>query len=362
VSGYGSVGRRPEEAADVATTIHDVARLAGVSIKTVSNVINDYPHIRPTTRQRVLDAIDELGYRPNLTARGLRSGRTGLITLIIPDLRNAYFAELADSVMRAAGKRGLSVVIAPSGGDREQELSLLRGPRTHMSDGILFSVLGLAEADAHLLADVSIPTVLLGERIFHGPRDHVTMRNTEGAQAATAHLLSLGRRRIVAFGSDPDQQTGSARLRLTGYRRALTEAGVDFDPSLVVDVIGWLRSTGAAAMRTFLQSGVDFDGLVGFNDLIALGAVRVLQEEGIDVPRDVSVIGFDDIDETRYTLPTLSTINPGREQIAEVAVQYLVERIAAGPSDAVPPRHFFADFELVQRESTTLRSHLPSHA
>ena len=340
----------------MATTIHDVARLAGVSIKTVSNVINDYPHIRPATRQRVLDAIDALGYRPNLTARGLRSGRTGLITLIIPDLRNPYFAELADAVMRAAGKQGLSVIIAPSGADRDQELSLLRGPRTHMSDGILFSALALGEADAHLLTDVSTPMVLLGERIFHGPKDHVTMRNSEGAHAATTHLLSLGRRRILAFGSDPRQQSGSAGLRLTGYRRALEEAGVDFDPSLVVDVIGWFRSTGAEAMRTFLRSGVAFDGLVGFNDSIALGAVRAMQEAGINVPDDVAVIGYDDLDETRYTLPTLSTINPGRDQIAEVAVQYLVERIAAAPGDDVPPRQFFSDFELVQRESTTVES------
>ena len=96
--------------------------------------------------------------------------------------------------MRAAGKQGLSVIIAPSGADRDQELSLLRGPRTHMSDGILFSALALGEADAHLLTDVSDPMVLLGERIFHGPKDHVTMRNSEGAHAATTHLLSLGRR------------------------------------------------------------------------------------------------------------------------------------------------------------------------
>ena len=100
-------------------TLHHVARLAGVSIKTVSNVINDYQYIRPETRQRVLDAIETLGYRPNLSARGLRSGRTGVISLIIPDLRNAYFAELADVVMRAAAEQNLSVIIDQSGGDRE---------------------------------------------------------------------------------------------------------------------------------------------------------------------------------------------------------------------------------------------------
>ncbi|RYZ30469.1 MAG: LacI family transcriptional regulator, partial [Propionibacteriaceae bacterium] len=237
-------------------TIHDVARLAEVSIKTVSNVLNDYPHIRPTTRQRVLDAISALDYTPNLTARGLRSGRTGLVSLIIPDLRNAYFAELADIVVRAAEAQGLSVMIAQSNGNRERELSLLTGPRMQMVDGILFSALGLSAADNDLLARIKTPMVLLGERILDGPKDHVTMRNVEGAQAATEHLLSIGRRRILAFGGDPEQGLGSARLRLDGYRRALAGAGIDEDPELVVQVVGWYRSTGAESMRRLLERGV----------------------------------------------------------------------------------------------------------
>ncbi|GAB2582750.1 LacI family DNA-binding transcriptional regulator [Microlunatus antarcticus] len=335
-------------------TIHDVARLAEVSIKTVSNVLNDYPHIRPTTRQRVLDAISALDYTPNLTARGLRSGRTGLVSLIIPDLRNAYFAELADIVVRAAEAQGLSVMIAQSNGNRERELSLLTGPRMQMVDGILFSALGLSAADNDLLARIKTPMVLLGERILDGPKDHVTMRNVEGAQAATEHLLSIGRRRILAFGADPEQGLGSARLRLDGYRRALAGAGVDEDPELVVQVVGWYRSTGAESMRRLLERGVAFDGVVAFNDLIALGAMRVLQEAGRNIPSDVAVIGFDDVDETRYTLPTLSTIDPGREEIVEVALRWLTERITGSAAD-LPPRDHLTAFRVLQRESTTPR-------
>ena len=334
-------------------TMHDVARLAGVSIKTVSNVINDYQHIRPETRERVTAAIEELGYRPNLTARGLRSGRTGVISLIIPDLRNAYFAELADAVMRAADAKGLSVIIEQSGADRDREIGLLGGERKQKVDGILYSALALGEDDAYILDDVDTPLVLLGERIFHGPTDHVTMHNTEGARAATAHLIALGRRRIAVVGAHRGEVIGSAGLRLVGYKQALDDAGIDYDDRLVAEVGGWFRSGGAQAMRLLLESGVEFDGVVAFNDSMALGAMRVMQEAGLRIPQDVAVIGYDDIDETRYTLPTLSTIDPGKDEIAEVAVRFLVERIA-NPGAVIEPREHLAAFALVERESTTV--------
>jgi DNA-binding LacI/PurR family transcriptional regulator len=336
----------------VATTIHDVARVAGVSIKTVSNVLNGYANIRPATKQRVLEAIESLDWTPNLTARGLRSGRTGLINLIIPYLRNAYFAELSDVLMEAADAQGLSVIVAQTGGERRRELDLLRGPRAQMVDGILFSPLGLGEQDSPLLAMVNTPMVLLGERILEGPKDLVTMHNVEGVRAATRHLLDQGRRRILAFGSDASLENGSANLRLIGYRRALEDAGVPFDPALVVDVVGWFRSTGAAVMRDFLAQDVPFDGVVAFNDLIALGAMRTMQEAGLRVPQDVAVVGFDDIDEARYSRPSLSTINPGREEIADMAIRFLKERIEA-TDQAIPPREHLSGFYLVQRESTT---------
>ncbi|WP_349899630.1 LacI family DNA-binding transcriptional regulator [Parafrigoribacterium soli] len=339
----------------MATTMHDVAREAGVSIKTVSNVINDYPYIRAETKQRVEDAIAKLGYHPNLSARGLRSGRTGVISLIIPVLRNPYFAELADAVMRAAGREGLSVIIEQSDGDRERELQLLHGARAQAVDGILYSVLGLGDDDAHLLDDVVTPMVLLGERMFHGPADHVTMRNAEGSKAATQHLLAQGRRRLVALGAHRGEVIGSAGLRLTGYREALEEAGLAFDECLVGEVGGWFRSEGATSMKQLLDSGVEFDGVVAFNDLIALGAMRVMQEAGIRIPTDVAVIGFDDIDETRYTLPTLSSIQPGRDEIAEVAVRYLKERIA-NPKSGLAPRRHLSEFRVVERESSATAS------
>lgn len=334
----------------MAVTLHDVARAAGVSIKTVSNVINDYPYVRPATRERVLTAVSDLGYQPNPHARSLRSGRTGAISLIIPDLKNAYFAELADSVIAAAAEHDLVVVIQQSNGVRERELEILHGPRMRMVDGILFSVLALGQDDAALL-QTRKPLVLLGERIFNGPADHVTMRNVAASRAATEHLIACGRRRILALGARPGEGTGSASLRLEGYRDALAAAGIPADPELIVTLDPWRRSEGASAMRATLARGVDFDAVVAFNDVVALGAMRVLQEAGRHVPRDVAMIGFDDIDETRYSLPSLSTIDPGREEIAHEAVRLLRERIAG--SDA-PPRLVESGFHVVQRESTSL--------
>jgi DNA-binding LacI/PurR family transcriptional regulator len=191
---------------------------------------------------------------------------------------------------------------------------------------------------------------MLGERIFNGPNDHVTMRNIEGAQAATEHLLSLGLRRILALGSHRNETIGSAGLRLVGYQRALEAAGLPYDEKLAIEVLSWHRSDGAAAMRKVLDAGLSFDGIVAFNDSIALGAMRVLQEGGLRIPEDVAIIGFDDIDETRYSLPTLSTIDPGRDEIAETAVRMLQERIKT--LDGLPPREYEASFRLVAREST----------
>lgn len=334
----------------MAATLHDVARIAGVSIKTVSNVINDYPHIRPTTKQRVLDAIAELDYRPNLSARSLRSGRTGVIGLAVPELSLSYFAELADAVIRSAERHGVTVLIEQTGGDRAREIELLTSPRRQLTDGLIFSALGMDSDDSEYLR-VGYPLVLLGERIFGGPTDHVTMRNVDAARAATEHLIALGRRRIAVIGAHEGEVIGSAGLRLRGYREALEAAGIPFDPALIGYTTLWHRSNGADAMRALLASGVEFDAVFGLNDTLTLGAMRVLQEAGLRIPKDVAAIGFDDLDEAQYSLPTLTTIDPGREEIAETAVRVLLERIASTDL-ALPPREILADFRIVEREST----------
>jgi DNA-binding LacI/PurR family transcriptional regulator len=333
----------------MAATLHDVARLAGVSIKTVSNVINDYPHIRPTTRAKVEDAIAELGYTPNLTARNLRSGRTGAIALAVPDLALSYFAELAAEVIAEAERAGVVVLIEQTGGDRDRELELLSSPRLKLTDGLIFSALGMGQDDVGSLA-VPYPLVLLGERIFDGPVDHVTMQNVDAARAATEYLLASGRRRIAVVGAHEGEVIGSAGLRLRGYREALEAAGISYDESIVAFTTLWHRSNGARAMHELLDRGAQFDAVFGLNDTLALGAMRTMQEAGIHVPDDVSVVGWDDLDEAQFSIPSLTTVDPGRPWIARTAVQTLLTRIAV-PLSGHEPSLQLADFRVVERES-----------
>jgi DNA-binding LacI/PurR family transcriptional regulator len=333
----------------VAATLHDVAKLAGVSIKTVSNVVNDHPNVRPETRERVKIAIAELSYQPNLSARSLRSGRSGVIGLVLPELSLSYFAELADAVIARAEEHGLVVQIEKTGGERDRELATLTSPRAKLADGIIFSPLGMGQDDAALL-EVGYPLVLLGERIFGGPVDHVTMRNVEAARAATAALIASGRRRIAVIGAHDGEVIGSAALRMQGYREALDAAGIPFDPALVGETTLWHRANGAEVTRGLISDGVEFDAVFGLNDALALGSMRVLQETGRAVPRDVAVIGFDNIEESQYAVPSLTTIDPGRAEIASRAVDILVARIRE-TGEPSPVEQVLAGFTIVERES-----------
>ncbi len=323
-----------------------------MSFKTVSNVLNDHPQVRDTTRERVLAAVNELGYRRNLTARNLRMGRSGAISLAVPELSQSFFAQLADDVIQVAAKKDLVVLVEQTGGDRERELEVLRSPRLAQTDGLLFSPLGLRPEDARpeLLAT---PTVVLGEPLFAGPVDHVTMQHRAAARAATEHLLGIGRRRIVLLGAHDGETATVADLRHSGYREALHDAGVALDPALVVPIDVWSRPNGARAMAALMDTGAEFDAVFAMNDDLALGALRSLQERGVRVPQDVALMGFDDISDAQFSFPSLTTVEPGRHEIARLAVEYLVERVGEADAGPVPARTTAPDFRLVVRESTT---------
>ena len=332
-------------------TMSDVARLAGVSIKTVSNVLNEHPHVRASTRQRVEAAIDDLQYRVNVSARNLRSGRSGTIALAIPELTQPYFAELAQAVIDVATAQGVTVFVETTGGDPVRELEIVSGRQEIFTDGLIFSPQGIAPEDAGSITP-GVPTVLLGERIFHSDYDHVTMANTEASAAAVRHLLDIGRRRIVILGADPeDTTTGTGPLRLKGAMEALREIGLSPDRALLIGVTPWTRETGAQALRHILERRIRFDAVFALNDALALGALRALLQSGIRVPDDVAIVGFDDTLDAQWATPSLTSVQPGGRRIARLAVDLLRRRIA-GAREATEHDELVAPFELIIREST----------
>jgi DNA-binding LacI/PurR family transcriptional regulator len=241
------------------------------------------------------------------------------------------------------------VLIEQTNASRERELEVLHGQRRHLTDGLIFSPLALGSDDRAAFA-VDFPMVLLGERIFGGPADHVTMSNVEAARAATRHLIETGRRRIALIGSHEGETVGSAALRQRGYEEALAEAGLPLDPALLGEAGLWHRSTGAEAMERMLAAGTEIDAVFGLNDALAIGALHALHARGVAVPEEVAVIGFDDIEDAAYASPPLSSVAPGREQIAQTAVDLLLARVAG----TAPDEHVevITDFEVVAREST----------
>jgi len=331
--------------------LKDVAAHAGVSIKTVSNVVNDYPFVSAELRARVQASLDELDYRPNVTARSLRTGRTGMIGLAVPRLHDPYFAEIADHVVRAAGRRGWTVLVEQTGGDRDREIAVLAGLRPSFVDGVIFSPLAL-DTSALDHAIRQLPLVLIGEHLEASGRPRVTVDNVAAAREVVLHLAAMGRRRVAAIGTKPGQHAATAELRLAGYRAGLAAAGLRRRPSYEADVAHFQRSDGRDAARRLLRHRPRPDAIFCFNDLLALGTLRALHEDGVRVPEDVAVVGFDDITESSFCIPTLSSVAPDKEELAGHALTLLAGLMDLSP-DGAPAASEFVAHRLMVRETST---------
>ena len=332
----------------MAVNLKQVAELSGVSVRTVSNVVNGYQYVAPETRQRVQKAIDALGYRPNAAARSLRTGRTGLLALVVPALDQPYFAELARAVVHHATAAGYTVVLDQTDADRDRELDLLSGqPGRTMFDGLILNPLTLTSAD--IPESPTRPIVLLGERAIATSADHVHIDNVAAARTATEHLIAGGRRNVAVIGTQDIPSGQSARLRLQGAMIALAEAGLTAHPDLLRPSDAYTRTAGYRAMQEILDGGRPVDAVFCFNDSMAIGALRALRERGVRVPDDVAVVGFDDIEEGQFSAPPLTTVKPDKDAIARIAVERLVARIGG---EAESGQEIEVGFELVVRDST----------
>jgi DNA-binding LacI/PurR family transcriptional regulator len=333
-------------------TMSDVARAAGVSVMTVSNVLTRRKRVAEETRRRVLTAVDELGYEVNLTARHLRAGRTDTIALVVPRFDHPYFGELAARLARRLDASGRHLVVEQSGASREGELEALSLARLHLYDGVLLSVVGMTHDDvAHLRT--TVPVVLLGEQEMPQRFDHVRMDNVEGARLATAHLLATGSRRVaVVGGSLPDADPGMSGTRTLGWALAHRDAGVPTDDRLVPATGVGAPADGRGAVRRLLREGVAFDSVLALTDTLASGVLAGLAEAGLRVPDDVQVIGFDNLDASEFLVPPLSTVDPGHEVMIDHALRLLDRLIERRGGDVVAPEHITGPVSLVLRGTT----------
>ncbi|KAA2255950.1 LacI family transcriptional regulator [Solihabitans fulvus] len=332
-------------------TLKDVATLAGVSVKTVSNVVNGYAFVKAENRRRVEEALAATGYRPNVGARNLRRGRTGFLALMVPELSIPYFGELAGLVITAAQQQDWSVLIEHTQGTRERERATLGSLGPHMVDGAIVSPEAL-EAEDFAALGTGVPLVMLGEHAVDVPIDHVAIDNVLAAKTAVGHLASLGRRRIAAIGQN--QHRGTAALRLAGYRDALAEAGLPQSDDLVAPARNYHRRDGAEAMAHLLELPEPPDAVFCFNDLLAIGAMRAAAERGLRIPADLAIVGFDNTEESAYSLPALTTIAPDKAAIARTAVDLVRRRIES--TDQLAPQDIQTPFSLEVRESTVGRA------
>lgn len=369
----GPPGRPADRPADRPVTLRDVAAHAGVSPRTVSNVVNGFAHVSPTMRAKVQASIEALRYRPNLLARSLRQGRTGHILLLVPDLTVAYFAELAHEVVERAGELGTTVMIDETGGDAERERAMLdSAAESSWVDGVLLSSLGLGGTDLAGLdltgrpkdtdlqgaelkgtdlqgIDKRMPIVLLGERTAGSSLDHVGIDNVAAAYDATNHLIASGRSRVVALGGNGGPLDATSALRLEGFTRAMTEAGLSPE-GRHVGTPDYSRASARAAVAELMDGSERPDALFCFSDDLAAGALRALYDRSVRVPDDVAVAGFDDAGVSAYLTPGLTSIRQDRSAIARGALEMLSERKAGRD---LPPRDVAVSYQLVVRESTS---------
>lgn len=328
-------------------TVKDVAQRAGVSPKTVSNVINGLIHVRPETKARVERALHDLDYVPNLSARGLRNGRTGVIAIALPDLATSYSATMAQAFVEAGQRHGWSIHIEQTGVDAAREAALVSRARSHLVDGLVLNPV-LLEHSAINRSGTLPPVVLIGEVEAPGV-DHVWVDNAAAMAELTEHLLQQGRRRIAVVGV---MDSESSRLRVEGHRQALAAAGLTSDPALEWVCRDWHPAGGARTVAEHWDTGERPDALLCLTDALALGALGELHRRGVGVPTEVAVTGYDDIPEAAHLVPGLTTVAFDKTELAATALEFLAARIA---DPAVAVQQATVAHHVVRRGSTSAR-------
>jgi DNA-binding LacI/PurR family transcriptional regulator len=330
-------------------TLEEVAALAGVGRGTVSRVVNDAAGVKDSTRRAVQRAIAELGYVPNLAARSLAGRRADAVALVMtePDWRQfgePFFSEIVRSVGDALTdtKVQLLLTLVRTDAERQRLVEYARGGRV---DGVMLMSVHAEDALPDMLAEVGLPTVLLGRRSGEESVTYVDADNTGGARGAVAHLLGLGRRSIATITGPLDMYVAQCRLR--GYREALERAGAESRAAWTVEG-DFSADSGRRAMAELIEHAPEIDGVFAASDTMAAGALDALRAAGRRVPEDVAVIGFDDFPLAQHTDPKLTTVRQPLEEIGRTMVRLLLEEME---EPEVAWRHVILRTELVPRDS-----------
>lgn len=305
-------------------TMTEVARRAGVSLMTVSRVVNNKEDVSESTRQRVLKIIEDSGFRPSSIARSLVTQRTGTLGLVVPDIDNPFFSGLVSGVESQAYSNGYNVFLCNTNEDAQREQSILVSLEEKMIDGLILCSSRLPDEELRAAAERFPAVVIISRQLPGAGLGTALIDDRLGGNLAVTHLLRTGRRRIGLI-------TGpaisfSSQGRLSGYRQALEDAGIPFRDQLVYRCRP-VQEEAAQAVRHLLSICPNLDGLFCHNDLVAVGALQALKQYGICVPDDVAVVGYDDIPIAAWVTPALTTCRVERFELGSQAMRLLLERI-----------------------------------
>lgn len=331
-------------------TIKDIAARAGVSTSTVSRVVNQSVPVDPATEERVNEAIEVLGYRPNLLARSFRRKITHTIGLLVPDNSNPFFAEMARVIEDAGFADGYSVILCNSDLSQVKQDGYIDVLLAKRVDGIIMTSTGLipgenARRDIERIRQAQVPCVVIDRDLGDAPVDQLLVDNHEGGYLAGTFLIENGHRKLTCV-VGPNDLTPSAG-RIAGFRRALEEAKIGLPPESIVRGNG-RHDGGARAAEELLNRGGDFTAIFAFNDEMAIGVIGALQRAGKRVPEDYSVMGFDDIPYANAIYPAVTTIAQPILEMGNVGLRMLLDRIH---QPGRPPQRIQLSTRLVERES-----------
>lgn len=329
-------------------TLRDVAEQAGVSPMTVSRVINGGTSVNVKTRERVQKVIGELGYLPNTIARSLSHRTSGTLAVLVPDVANPFFMLILRGVESVARQHGYRVMLCNTESDLALEDAYIQDMLAHQIDGLVIAPTSdNSRRHLRLPQQHHVPLVLIDRTVDGVECDVVLGDNVGGAQQLVEHLVAAGHRRIAMICGPLDVST--SRDRLQGYRQALDAGGAEDDPQLVVEaqvnVLG-----GYAAIQQVLLLDSRPTAVFTVNNLVAVGAVQAMREHGLEVPRDLALVCFDDIELASQLLPFLTVMAQPAETFGTIAAQLLIERIAGRTTER--PRRVVLTPELVVRTSS----------